>query len=128
VHENARARIQPAKEGRKNNEVRKMIKSRIVIVFRTRNRIQPGQWIHPGGKKWPTKIEKSKVSDPDLIRIQSGQWIRIRIWNPDPGGPKWPTKVEKKFRNARARIQLEKGGKHFSSTGTLQVKRWSKKY
>ena len=29
------------------------------------------------------------------IRIQSGQWIRIRIWNPDPGGKKLPTKVEK---------------------------------
>ncbi len=33
----------------------------------------------------------SRVSDPnpdpnpDWIRIQSGQWIRIRIWNPDPG-------------------------------------------
>jgi hypothetical protein len=30
--------------------------------------------------------------DPDLIRIQSGQWIRIRIRNsdpdPDPGGQK----------------------------------------
>ena len=37
--------------------------------------------------------------DPDWIRIQSGQWIRIRIRNPDsdpdPGGQKWPTKVEK---------------------------------
>jgi hypothetical protein len=29
------------------------------------------------------------------IRIQSGQWIRIRIRNPDPGGQKRPTKVEK---------------------------------
>jgi len=35
------------------------------------------------------------VSDPDWIRIQSGQWIRIRIRNPDPGGQKWLTKVEK---------------------------------
>jgi hypothetical protein len=30
------------------------------------------------------------------IRIQSGQWIRIRIWirnpDPDPGGQKSPTK------------------------------------
>jgi hypothetical protein len=35
--------------------------------------------------------------DPDWIRIQSGQWIRIRIRNPDPdpGGQKRPTKVEK---------------------------------
>ncbi len=47
----------------------------------------------------------SRVSDPDpypdWIRIQSGQWIRIRIWSPDPdpGGQKWPTKVEKKLRN-----------------------------
>ncbi len=35
------------------------------------------------------------------IRIQSGQWIRIRIriWNPDPdpGGQKLPTKVEKNW-------------------------------
>jgi hypothetical protein len=35
-------------------------------------------------------ILKTWVSDPDLIRIQSGQWIRIRIRNPDPdlGGQK----------------------------------------
>ncbi len=32
--------------------------------------------------------------DPDWIRIQSGQWIRIRDPDPDPGGQKWPTKVE----------------------------------
>jgi hypothetical protein len=29
-----------------------------------------------------------RVADPDpdtdWIRIQSAQWIRIRIWNPDP--------------------------------------------
>ncbi len=41
----------------------------------------------------------SRVGDPDAdwIRIQSGQWIRIRIRNPDPdpGGQKWPTKEEK---------------------------------
>jgi hypothetical protein len=39
------------------------------------------------------------VSDPDRIRIQSCQWIRIRICirnpDPDPGGQKLPTKVEK---------------------------------
>jgi hypothetical protein len=35
------------------------------------------------------------LADPDWIRIQLGQWIRIR--NPDPGGQKWPTKVEKKI-------------------------------
>jgi hypothetical protein len=36
------------------------------------------------------------------IRIQSGQWIRIRIRNPhpDPGGKKWPTKAEKKFKSS----------------------------
>jgi hypothetical protein len=34
------------------------------------------------------------VSDPDWIRIQSVQWIRIRI-NPSPGGKKLPTKIEK---------------------------------
>jgi hypothetical protein len=36
--------------------------------------------------------EDGRVSDPDpyWIRIQSGQWIRIRIRNPDPdpGGQK----------------------------------------
>jgi hypothetical protein len=26
--------------------------------------------------------------DPDWIRIQSGQWIRIRNPDPDPGGQK----------------------------------------
>jgi hypothetical protein len=38
-----------------------------------------------------------RVSDPDWTRIESGQWIRIRIRNPDPdpGGQKIPTKVEK---------------------------------
>ena len=45
-------------------------------------------------------FEFSRVADPypdsDWIRIQSGQWIRIRIQNPDPdpGGQKLPTKVE----------------------------------
>jgi hypothetical protein len=40
----------------------------------------------------------SRVSDPDGIRIQSGQWIRIHIRNPDPdpGGQKLPTKKERK--------------------------------
>ncbi len=34
--------------------------------------------------------EKSRVADPDpnWIRIQSGQWIRIRNPDPDPGGQK----------------------------------------
>jgi hypothetical protein len=42
-------------------------------------------------------ITRVSDPDPDWIRIQSGQWIRIRIRNPDsdPGGQKWPTKVEK---------------------------------
>jgi hypothetical protein len=32
-------------------------------------------------------IQSGRVSDPDpyWFRIQSGQWIRIRIRNPDPG-------------------------------------------
>ncbi len=32
------------------------------------------------------RVHKIRVSDPDLYwtRIQPGQWIRIRIWNPDP--------------------------------------------
>jgi hypothetical protein len=37
-------------------------------------------------------LVSSSVSNPDLILILSGQWIRIRIriWNPDPdpGGQK----------------------------------------
>ncbi len=45
------------------------------------------------------RFKKCRVADPDpnWIRIQSGQWIRISIRNPDPdlGGQKWPTKVEK---------------------------------
>jgi hypothetical protein len=49
----------------------------------------------------PDRPIKISVSDPDpyWIRIQSGQWIRIRIRNPDPdpGGQKLPTKVEKMF-------------------------------
>ncbi len=42
-------------------------------------------------------VISARVSDPDpdWIRIQSGQWIRIRNRDPDPGGQKWPTKVEK---------------------------------
>jgi hypothetical protein len=32
--------------------------------------------------------------DPDWIRIQSGQWIRILNPDPDPGGQKLPTKVD----------------------------------
>jgi hypothetical protein len=43
--------------------------------------------------------EATSVSDPDpdWIRIQSVQWIRSRIRNPDPdpGGQTRPTKVEK---------------------------------
>ncbi len=52
----------------------------------------------------PTSIEKvrqrrpvaSRFSDPDpdWIRIQSGQLIRIRILNPDPGGQKCPREIK----------------------------------
>jgi len=34
--------------------------------------------------------------DPDWIRIQSGQWIRIRNPDPDSGGQKWPTHKSRK--------------------------------
>jgi hypothetical protein len=46
-------------------------------------------------------ITRIRVSDPDWIRIQSGQWIQIRIRNPDldPRGQKCTTKSRKKFRN-----------------------------
>jgi hypothetical protein len=41
-------------------------------------------------------LNLSRFPDPDWIRIQSGQWIRIRRNpDPDPGEQKWPTKVEK---------------------------------
>jgi hypothetical protein len=46
----------------------------------------------------PRLLTAGRVADPDpdWIRIQSGQWIRIRIRNPDPytGGQKRPSKVE----------------------------------
>jgi hypothetical protein len=32
---------------------------------------------------------------PYWIRMQSGQWIQIRMQDPDPEGQKLPTKVEK---------------------------------
>jgi hypothetical protein len=50
-------------------------------------------------KELGQQLVKVRVSDPDWIRIQSGQWIRIRNRirhpDPDPGDQKWPTKVEK---------------------------------
>ncbi len=42
--------------------------------------------VHEQNKK--NSPVSSRVSDPDWIRIQSGQWIRIWIRNPDPGGQK----------------------------------------
>jgi hypothetical protein len=33
--------------------------------------------------------------NPDWIRIQAGQWIRIRNSAPDSGGQKFPTKLGK---------------------------------
>ncbi len=39
-------------------------------------------------KQIATKTEVSSVPDPDWIRIQSGQWIRIRNPDPDPGEQK----------------------------------------
>jgi hypothetical protein len=44
-------------------------------------------------------FSRVSVPDPDWIRIQSGQWIRIRNQDPDPGGQKLPTKVKKNYRN-----------------------------
>jgi hypothetical protein len=38
---------------------------------------------------------KSSVSDPDWIRVQSGQRILILNPDPDPGGQKLPKKIEK---------------------------------
>jgi hypothetical protein len=37
--------------------------------------------------------------NPDWIRIQSGQWIRIRNPDPDPEGQKLTHKNKKKLRN-----------------------------
>jgi hypothetical protein len=56
-----------------------------------------GPWIRSRiGKDWirdknPCRTFKSGLR----IRILLGQWIRIRIRNPDPGGQKCPAKVEK---------------------------------
>jgi hypothetical protein len=44
-------------------------------------------------------IDSVSDPDPDWTRIQSVQWIRTRIWNPDPGGQKLPTKIEKSKEN-----------------------------
>jgi hypothetical protein len=50
--------------------------------------------------KWGNRVEKKgmgvegSVSDPDWIRIQAGQWIRIRIRNPDPDPVTWTSFVE----------------------------------
>ncbi len=53
-------------------------------------------WEWKAGPESPSKSKfrnvKSRVADPDRTRIQSGQWIRIRIPHPDPGGQKWPKK------------------------------------
>jgi hypothetical protein len=51
--------------------------------------------VHPGSRFFPSRTKGSDqlsvssiVSDPDWIRIQLGQWIRIRIRNPGSGsGP-----------------------------------------
>jgi len=60
----------------------------------------PQHW----GKAWnslhrKTLLSRVADSDPNWIKAQSCQWIRIRIRNPDPypdpGGQKWPIKVEK---------------------------------
>ncbi len=47
------------------------------------------------GTRYP--VPMGPVPEPNWIRIQSGQWIRIRNPDPDPdpGGQKLPTKVEK---------------------------------
>jgi hypothetical protein len=57
------------------------------------------------------------------IRIQSGQWIRIRIQNsdPDPGGQKWPRKVEeiKKFHVLKCRMFSLRAEGFFCNLGVL---------
>ncbi len=76
--------------------------------------------VDPGGQKWPTIIEKKQGFgsgsgfDPDSIRLvdpdpylESGSGSRRA---------KMTHKSRQKFRNVRARIQPEKGGKHFSNT------------
>jgi hypothetical protein len=35
------------------------------------------------GTFWCGSVPLTRVADPDWIRIQSGQWIRIRIRNPE---------------------------------------------
>jgi hypothetical protein len=43
----------------------------------------------------PTRSVSEHDPDMDWIRIQSGQWIRIRIWNPNPD-PGWQKMTHKK--------------------------------
>jgi hypothetical protein len=62
---------------------------------RTSPKIQCCGWLPqiPDPISFPSR--KSRVADPDWIRIQSGQWIRIRIRYQDQGGQNDPQKVVK---------------------------------
>jgi hypothetical protein len=79
------------------NAVLVRIRIRIASVLRNRLDPDPENYMDPDPDSVNTdpkhnSREKTRVSDldPDWIRIQSGQWIRIRIWNqdPDPEGQK----------------------------------------
>jgi hypothetical protein len=71
------------------------------IVFRMDDRIIRTDWDagFVEGRQYGRGKSGGQVGTicRERIRIQSGQWIRNRIRNPDldPGGQKRPTKVEK---------------------------------
>ncbi len=76
------------------------------IIFeqvRYRKKLEPIEkelYPPPKKKNIPDQGVKTRVADPDWIRIQSGLWIRIRNPDPDPGGQKWTTKVEKNCKSS----------------------------
>ncbi len=57
----------------------------------------PATPIRRGGPLFSARRHSSIVSDLDLIRIQLGHWIRVRIGNPDkhPGRPNGSPQTEK---------------------------------
>jgi hypothetical protein len=61
----------------------------IIRQYMTKRQNRQNQ-MRGGGTRWLA----ARVADPDSnwIRIQSGQWIRIRIRNPDPEGKNYPQK------------------------------------
>ncbi len=69
----------------KNIEIHLVTQSYQVVIF------------HPHADQKQKWRGGGKVADPDpnWIRIQSGQWIRIRNPDLDPGGKNDPKRIEK---------------------------------